>query len=592
MNSSNIFLFVFIPLLVFISFAFIFFIWIKISVKKYKKYYADLKDFLHSEPYVETKTKLRTVDGNLIQLETNRVEEIKSQILDSETCEKTIKNDFKLNKISEDKIDFANDLNEIDKKIRILKKLYKEGVDYLDNRKLFKVQKNIIEIKKTQFLIKRIVDNTNKRASEYIDDIQEINGSLWMYQKEQKQIVSMLKVWKKSIEDTFFDEIVDKKIETLNEMNDSLLLLLKKRKAQEANKKFHQFKRELYLIYDFANYYESLHKTIFNELPQKFHKLETYLKTVQTKLRSNLSYSGIEQFLKNVRVIYREIKKSFFEFNAKECISHIKSYIDVLININLIIKNEVRAFGFIHNGDTINFIENSYKKVNKNFLDVINKIENAISIDKTYFQWLETEISWFKKNLDDLTDAKNKIEHDKNDFQISYTSKQHRYKTYIYLIKSFNEKYNNIINEINTFYAEGFSYRLKYSRIKNLLLSANMIIKEKNVFLDPVDKSLIIEIEEKKRNIDNLLIQSDDTDEELKMLINEIQNLTSEFLKTIGKKILIAKLYSYINEKYSHLRALNLDLHKEILKSEREMIENKYEKGLETLIEGIQKGIN
>ena len=163
----------------------------KKQIRIFTNYYNELAEFLQSEPYNEAKTTLRTVDINLNKIETNKIEEIKTHLDDELMIEQTIENDHELIKIQNDKQDFAQNLIEIEDKIFLLKKKYKEGCEYLKNHKIFKIQKNIFEIKKIKSQINKISNDVEKKVREYIDEIEEINKILYKYRNQFKQLIKI-----------------------------------------------------------------------------------------------------------------------------------------------------------------------------------------------------------------------------------------------------------------------------------------------------------------------------------------------------------------------------------------------------------------
>lgn len=146
----------------------------KKQIRIFSNYYNELAEFLQSEPYNEAKTTLRTVDINLIKIEANKIEEIRTNLDDELMIEQTIENDHELIKIQNDKQDFAQNLIEIEDKIFLLKKKYKEGCEYLKNHKIFKIQKNIFEIKKLNLKLTKFLMMLKKKLENILMKLKKL----------------------------------------------------------------------------------------------------------------------------------------------------------------------------------------------------------------------------------------------------------------------------------------------------------------------------------------------------------------------------------------------------------------------------------
>lgn len=147
---------------------------------------------MQAEPYNDTKTTLRTIDINLNKIEANKIEEICNK-LDAETSlDQSLQNDQELLKIQNDKQDFANNLIEIEDKINLLRRKAQEGNDYLNSKKLFKVQHNIFEIKKIKNQINKISKDVEQKVKYYIDEIEEINKVIYKYRNQSKDLIYLL----------------------------------------------------------------------------------------------------------------------------------------------------------------------------------------------------------------------------------------------------------------------------------------------------------------------------------------------------------------------------------------------------------------
>ena len=169
-------------------------------------------------------------------------------------------------------------------------------------------------------------------------------------------------------------------------------------------------------------------------------------------------------------------------------------------------------------------------------------------------------------------------------------SKQHKYKTYIFLIKQFNEIFYQTKKEIDNFYSQGFSQRLRYERLKKIFLTGAS--RSLNINLSLHDKELIEKIEIKRREIDQIILNEKETDNEIKLEVDTFYQLMLKFLNNVFKKIIITNIFIKINEAYSYLRLSNNEFNSWVSDAEERFIEGKYEESLNSLINTIKRSAN
>ena len=100
------------------------------------------------------------------------------------------------------------------------------------------------------------------------------------------------------------------------------------------------------------------------------------------------------------------------------------------------------------------------------------------------------------------------------------------------------------------------------------------------------------EVEAKRLEIDQLImeqLQSEETDGLITNL-EAYQNLVIQYLKTIGKKITICKIYTLLNQKYSYKRIENAKFHEHLLLSENHFLQGKYDTSLKLIVSAIKGG--
>ena len=567
-------------------------LFLKNKIWKFNEYYSQLNDFLQAEPYNDTKTTLRTIDINLNKIEANKIEEICNK-LDAETSlDQSLQNDQELLKIQNDKQDFANNLIEIEDKISLLRRKAQEGNDYLNSKKLFKVQHNIFEIKKIKNQINKISKDVEQKVKYYIDEIEEINKVIYKYRNQSKDLIYLLNKWKDQKIDPALSQKMAAKINEIDEINNNLSDALGKRKIRESKHYFYQYKKMLFLVCNFANHYDQLVVVLYQEIPAALTKIKNFFQMIQKQFGHDLTYLEIEQYFDNAADHWNAAKSAFGELNTISAEKAIVDFYDVLLNANSVIKNELRAYQFVMQPQRMAQLNQLYQSVAKHYVEIKKIIDEVLAIDQNFFEWLEPKAEKLQQLVNDLAELKAKINQELGLAEIANLTRQHRIKTYLFLVRSFNEIYENIKNETQSFYAEGINLRLIFVRIKNLILSLNVWLKQHQIQLNQQELLLQQEVEAKRLEIDQLImeqLQSEETDGLITNL--EIyQNLVIQYLKTIGKKITICKIYTLLNQKYSYKRIENTKFHEHLLLSENHFLQGKYDTSLKLIVSAIKGG--
>lgn len=564
-----------------------------ISMKKHKDYYDKLGAYLRQEPCNDTKTVLRTLDINLNKMETNLIEETKNTISDLTILNSTIEQDSRFIKINKDKEEFANYQIEIENKLVELKKLYSLGLKHLSNKNIFKVKKNMFEITKIKYQINKISKTVEQRSKKYINEIEQIYKELWIYTKIARDIFKIMEQWKNNKNvDLKFKEHVEQKKTRIKDINNELSNAINKQKIKESKNKFKEYRKSLFEMYEFGNYFDKFVEFIFINAPKIEKEINLFFKKVQNLTNSDLNFLGIEKYFENYNNSILEAKKFFYEFNVIETKKSIRKFLEILLNLNITINNELKAYKFINDEKRNEQLNYFYNDVSFKFLKIKEECKDACAIDNVYFEWIQSDILKMEEILKNLRDLKIFIESEHNDHNISNISKQYKYKNFAFNIKSFNEIYYNIKNEIELFYADGLRPRLKLNRIKQLLLNINASLEDYNIILTPEEEEQKNKLEEQRWDIDYKLSKKLIEENQFISLVEEMQNNCAKYINIVGKKILIVKIYININEKYSYRRQNNLDFHNKIKNSEQQIINGNYLEGLKLMINAIKEGVS
>ena len=560
------------------------------KVKKFSDYYRELDEFLQSEPYNDTKTTLRTVDINLNKMEANRLEELRSNLAPGLSLEATAAHDSELLQIQKDKEEFADNLNEIEDKIQELKYKHRTGTNLLKNRNYFKMQHNWFEIQKIKFQVNKLANDVEKRVKIYIDEIEEIQKILYKYRNQLKNLIIVIHSWK-TPEVSLLNTQIEHKLDAIQEINNNLSDSWAKRKIRESKTHFYQYKKELYQLYRFANHRDQFYQVIFTDAPAALAQLQQLFKVIQTHFGHELIYLEITKYFENARHALSVAQDCFGNFLVEPTQSAITNFFDILLSARLIINSEFRAYKFVTNSKTIHYLNQFYQNINKRYAIVTKEIDEALAIDLHYFEWLKAERAKMEQIIRDLEELKTRLTLEENEPNLANASKQHRMKSYFYLVRAFNEIHDNIRAEIQLFYSEGINPRLIFNRIKNLVLSLNVELKTLNVKLNSTELRLQANVE-KKRVLIAQMILNHESESQIKAMIQKYQLLGTSYLKTIGKKWVLIKIYTHLNERYSYKRHQQGPFHKLVTESEQCFQTGDYDAGFKLMVHAIKSGLH
>lgn len=553
---------------------------------KYKNFSNKIEDFLKSEPYIDTLTTLRSVDITLRKKEKNLIDKM-MQTSNDEIQEK----DKEMAEINHYKEKFAQQQIEIEEKIKSISNLHTKLKEKLSKISPFSVRNIILDIKQLQQQIEKIKEEVNNETSKFIDPIKEFENKKYKYSKIVNNFKNLIQKWESEINNESFSRNLYSKMESIDTFLNYAIENVDKHNFSESLTNFNLFKKNLYDLILFANYYDSFKETCLVNIKNQFNKVLEYFE--KTKNDINLNNSDIDFAIKNVELEIEEVKKSFFNLEIEATEKNIEKVFNSLLNLTFLIKKEVQAYYFFH--DEIN--QHGYEEikqfsinVDKKFDELKLNVNNISHIDKMIYLNFQEDINDLKILLEEIN--KN-IDLYREDFQtgnLSNSMLQNRYEKILQSMLIFFEQINDVEKRIETFYKEGYSQGLRYYKLKKIYVNGFSQLRQMGVKLSIEDKEIISLIEKQKKYVEDK-IHEINSEEYLKDKVDTFFDLLSKFIMISLKKVVIIKSFYLINNEYSYNRIKNNMYNKKVLESQSLIQEGQYEKGLEVLIQTIM-GVN
>lgn len=553
---------------------------------RYKNFSNKIEDFLKSEPYIDTLTTLRSVDITLRKKEKNLIEKM-MQTSNDEIQEK----DKEMAEINHYKEKFAQQQIEIEEKIKSISNLHTKLKEKLSKISPFSVRNIILDIKQFQQQIEKIKEEVNNETSKFIDPIKEFENKKYKYSKIVNNFKNLIQKWESEINNESFSRNLYSKMESIDTFLNYAIENVDKHNFSESLTNFNLFKKNLYDLILFANYYDSFKETCLVNIKNQFNKVLEYFE--KTKNDINLNNSDIDFAIKNVELEIEEVKKSFFNLEIEATEKNIEKVFNSLLNLTFLIKKEVQAYYFFH--DEIN--QHGYEEikqfsinVDKKFDELKLNVNNISHIDKMIYLNFQEDINDLKILLEEIN--KN-IDLYREDFQtgnLSNSMLQNRYEKILQSMLIFFEQINDVEKRIETFYKEGYSQGLRYYKLKKIYVNGFSQLRQMGVKLSIEDKEIISLIEKQKKYVEDK-IHEINSEEYLKDKVDTFFDLLSKFIMISLKKVVIIKSFYLINNEYSYNRIKNNMYNKKVLESQSLIQEGQYEKGLEVLIQTIM-GVN
>ena len=583
----NVWIILFISIISIVVFLFLAFFLIKLFFYfKYKNFSNKIEDVLKSEPYIDTLTTLRSVDITLRKKEKNLIEKM-MQTSNDEIQEK----DKEIAEINHYKEKFAQQQIEIEEKIKSISNLQNKLKEKLSKISPFSVRSIILEIKQLQQQIEKIKEEVNNETSKFIDPIKEFENKRYKYSKIVNNFKNLIQKWETEINDESFSKNLDSKMKLIDTFLHDAIENVDKHNFSESLTNFNLFKKNLYDLILFGNYYDSFKEICLINIKNQFNKVLEYFE--KTKNEINLNNVDIDFAIKNVETEIEEVKKNFFNLEVKQTEKNIEKVFNSLLNLTFLIKKEVQAYYFFH--DEVN--QHGYEEI-KQFSINVDKKFNEVQLNVNNISHIDKMIYWsFQEDINDLKilleEINKNIDLYREDFQtgnLSNSMLQNRYEKILQSMLMFFGQINDIEKRIETFYREGYSQGLRYYKLKKIYVNGLSQLRQMGVKLSIEDKEIISLLEKQKKYLEDK-IHERNSEEYLKEKVDSFFDLLSKFIMISLKKVVIIKSFYLINNEHSYNRIKNNMYNKKVLESQSLMQDGQYEKGLEVLIQTIM-GVN
>ncbi|MGL5205336.1 MAG: hypothetical protein ACRC7B_00250 [Metamycoplasmataceae bacterium] len=354
---------------------------------------------------------------------------------------------------------------------------------------------------------------------------------------------------------------------------------------------FANIKEDFLKLIKFANNCQELEKIIFNKIPDYFVRIETFFEKTKQKTNCNFSYISFYEQINSMKSANQISCSSFSIDNMEEIEKSTNKILYILGSLNREINREINSYNLIlKNKDELG----KYKKnISKLFLTIKNDLLVAHQIDKIYFSQFEEELNRLSNFIAEVDAWIERIKKDENNFEISFSSKQFKYKSLFYQLKGFYLLYVELSKKLEMFYLEGESNLLKFERLVILLSNMKSYIIRNYIILSPEENENALAIENLREKIVGIIINTpSNTNPNIVNEYKELLGLVSEFLLTVGIKIEISKLYIQVSELLAPKRSSDSKLNESVIMSENSYLDGNYDFALNNLIDTLNKGLN
>lgn len=367
--------------------------------------------------------------------------------------------------------------------------------------------------------------------------------------------------------------------------------LVSSNQIEKAIIEFSNIKQYFLNLINFSNNCVELENVIFNKMPEYFQRLEVLFEQAKKNTKCDLNYISFYHQIETIKIQYNYLINSF----SIENLIHIKSNTDKILlslsNLNNEINCEINSYTFmLKNKNNLN----EYKKgVAKLFISIKNDFTAAYQIDKIYFSQFEDEINKLLNYLTEIDSWINKIEKDEDNFDISFSSKQFKYKSLFYQLKGFYFLYVELNKKMEIFYLEGESNLLKFERLIMLLRTMNSYVKMNYIILTPDEVENGKQVESIRQKIVDIILNTPNGTSP--NIVNEYKKLLSlvvEYVSTVGLKIEISKIFIKVAEILAPKRSSDIKLNESIILSENCYLDGNYQLALDNIISTLNKGVN
>ncbi|MGL5617534.1 MAG: hypothetical protein ACRCWU_00550 [Metamycoplasmataceae bacterium] len=354
---------------------------------------------------------------------------------------------------------------------------------------------------------------------------------------------------------------------------------------------FANIKEDFLKLIKFANNCEELEETVFTKIPDYFQKIEDYFERTKKNTNCNFSYITFYEQINSMKSVHQISCSSFSIDNMEEIEKSNNKILYILNNLNKEINLEINSYNFILKNK--NELGKYKKDISKLFITIKNDLTVAHQIDKIYFSQFEEELNKLSNFITEVDLWIEKITKDENNSEISFSSKQFKYKSLFYQLKGFYLLFVELSKKLEMFYLEGESNLLKFERLVILLSNMKSYIMRNYIILSPEENENSLAIEDLREKIVGIIMNTpSNTKPNIVNEYKELLELVVDYILTVGIKIEISKLYIQVSELLAPKRSSDLKLNESVIMSENSYLDGNYNIALNNLINTLNKGVN
>lgn len=499
-----------------------------------------------------------------------------------------IKNNVDKEKITDDA---ATMVYQIDKLKKANFDFSLRGQEETNKFKILSSNKLLIKIRKNEKIIKELSQKFFETITFVLGDIKVIRKEITFYKNGLRGVKSQTK---KEFNDLKYSKskiIIESEFESIEVKLKILDDFVASNEMEKAVTQFSNIKKSFYFFLVFLNNCKELEKMIFSSIPKYILRLEELFNDAKKNTKSDYSYLSFDQQLEDLKKDHERVASEFSFTNWEKAKKDCGDILSILLRLNNEINSEIESFTFIlKNKSNLH----TYKKnVSKLYLSLGEEYRIAYEIDKEYFYQFQEEMSKSIQYLTEIDLWIEKIESDEDNYQISFSSKQFKYKSLYYQLKGFYFLYVELKRKIELFYLEGESNLLKFERLSILFRSINSYVQKNNIILNFDESENLKKIKQMKQKIVSIIITSPKGVPP--HIVNEYQKILSliiKFVSTVGLKIEISKIFTQVIKLLAPKRSSDIKLNEMIILSENLYLEGDYSRALNNIIETLNKGTN
>ena len=386
-------------------------------------------------------------------------------------------------------------------------------------------------------------------------------------------------------------EIILNEFQTIEIKLKDLDDLITSDQIEKAILEFGDIKKSFLELIIFTNNSTELEKFIFTKIPEYFDKLEKLFEQAKKNTHSEFSYMAFDVQMNILKNNYKSLTSSFGIKNWLNTKDLCNKMLSSLSNLNGEINGEIESYVFMMKHK--DGLTEHKKNISKLYMSVKTEFIKAYQIDKIYFSQFESEITKLSNYLVEVDLSIDKIVKIEGNVDVSFSSKQFKYKTLFYQLKGFYSLYVELIKKIEIFYLEGESNLLKFERLVILKRTMNLYIKNNYILLDVEEDKKNTSIETHYQKIINIILNTPEGVNP--KIVNEYQKLLVllvDYVTTVGLKIEISKIFKKVVNLLAPKRSSDLKLNEKIILSENFYLDGNYQGALDNIIGTLDKGVN